>query len=184
MIRLVSIVWLAIIWVILWGEIDVRSVVGGVVVATAIVMVFPPSRAMGFDAFRPIAALRFLASYSWQIVSANAIVAWEVVTPGSRVNEGIVKVPISGASDAVVTVLANVISGTPGTLILEVEREPATVLYVHVLHLRDIEQVRCEILRLECLLVRAIGSEQSVLAAEAHLAAAKGDVASNRRDDP
>lgn len=168
--RLISALWLTAIWVVLWGNFDARSVIGGLIAGAAIVWVFPPRRTMSLDAFRPLAVVRFLVVFAWQIVSANAVVTWEVLTPGSRVNEGIVRVPISGASDAVVTVLANVISGTPGTLIIEVEREPQPVLYVHILHLRDIESARRDIVKLEYLLVRAIGSKACIEAVRAHLA--------------
>ena len=43
---------------------------------------------------------------------------------------------------------------------LELTQDP-TVLYVHVLHLRDVEAVRRDILRLTDLAVRAFGSAEA-----------------------
>jgi multicomponent Na+:H+ antiporter subunit E len=63
-------------------------------------------------------------------------------------------VPIHGASDVVITTVANSISLTPGTLTIEVGHDPAT-LYVHVLHIRTVEDTRTEIYYLEYLALRA-----------------------------
>jgi multicomponent Na+:H+ antiporter subunit E len=77
------------------------------------------------------------------------------------VRTGIVAVPVAACSDLVITVVANAITLTPGTLTLEVRREPST-LYVHVLHLRDLDQVRRDIRTLLRMVVRAIGSAEAL----------------------
>lgn len=157
---LLTIVWLTVVWVALWEELSVGNVVAGLLVALAVVSIAPVSRS-GLHAFRVLPALRFLGYFVWKLVEASAIVAWEVVTPRERINEGIVAIPIRGVSNMVTTIVANAISLTPGTLTLEVHQNP-TVLYVHVLHLHDIEQVRREVLHLEALVVRAFGSAEAV----------------------
>jgi len=124
---------------------------------------------------RPVAVVRFLVVFAWQLVAASAVVAWEVITPRNRINEGIVEIPVRGASDLVTAVVANAISLTPGTLTIEVDR-PGARLFVHVLHLRDVEQLRAEIRELEALVIRAFGSDRSIAA----LALESG---SDRRED-
>ncbi len=170
MMRAVSVLWLAFIWVVLWGQLDVRSAVGGLAIGALLVVGLPNRDLTRLDALRPIALIRYLAYYAWLVVSANAVVAWEIITPGSRVREGIVAVPIEGASDAVVSLLAHAISGTPGTLIIDIDRGETTVLYVHVLHLHDVEQVRRDVFDLERRLVEAIGSERSLAAVDRRIA--------------
>jgi multicomponent Na+:H+ antiporter subunit E len=110
---------------------------------------------------RPIAALRFAVVFAWRLVAASAVVAWEVVTPRNRINEGIVAVPVLGVSDVIVTIVANAVSLTPGTLTLEADRETGT-LYVHVLHLHDIETVRDSIRDLAALVIRAFGDARAI----------------------
>lgn len=156
--------WLVVVWVALWEDVSWANVLGGLVVAGGLVVVFPlrPARRQGRIRVWP--ALRFAVYFLWKLVEASAIVAWEVVTPRNRINEGIVAVPIHGVSDALVTVVANAISLTPGTLTLEVDEEPA-VLYVHVLHLHDIEAVRRDVQRLERLAIAAFGPDEAVRAA-------------------
>lgn len=153
--------WLVLVWVALWEEVSPGNVLAGVAVATALLAAFPRGEGLLRGRIRPLATARFVVHFSWKLVEASVIVAWEVVTPRNRINEGIVAVPIHGVSDGLVTVVANGISLTPGTLTLEVDRDP-TVLYVHVLHLRDIEAVRRDVLRLEELAVRAFGSPADI----------------------
>ena len=159
-------VWLTAVWVALWGDVSVANVAGGAAVAVALLVVFPGTGSSAGFVVRPVAALRFLAYFAYKLVEANIVVGWEVITPSNRgVREAIVAVPVVGASDAVVTLLANAISLTPGTLTLEVQREPPT-LFVHVLHLRSIERSRADVHRLEGLALRAFGDAAAIAAHE------------------
>jgi multicomponent Na+:H+ antiporter subunit E len=155
--------WLMVVWVILWGRFSVANVASGLVVGLILLTLFPIDPPQGRASLRPLAAVRFLVFFAFKLIEASAVVAWEVMTPRNRINEGIVAVPIRGASDLVITVVANAISLTPGTLTIEVRREPA-LLYVHVLHLHDIESVRRDVRTLETLAVRAFGSAEAVAA--------------------
>lgn len=153
--------WLVVVWVALWEDVSAANVASGLVLAGALMVAFRREPAARQGRFRPLAAGRFAAYFAWKLVEANAILAWEVVTPRNRINEGIVAIPIRGVSDALITVVANAISLTPGTLTIEADREPP-VLYVHVLHLHDVEAVRREVQHLEALAIRAFGSDTAV----------------------
>lgn len=66
-------------------------------------------------------------------------------------------------SEGIVTVVANAVTLTPGTLTVDVhEPDDGTpaVIYVHVLQFDDVESVRADVLRLERLAVRAFGTKQ------------------------
>ena len=154
-------VWLVIVWVALWEDISAANILSGVAVAGTLVTVFPVLRTERTGRLRPVAAASFLVYFWWKLIEASATVAWEVVTPRNRINEGIVAVPLHGSSPVLATVVANAISLTPGTLTLEVREEPL-VLYVHVLHLRDVEAVRRDVHHLEVLAIRAFGSDEAV----------------------
>jgi multicomponent Na+:H+ antiporter subunit E len=157
--------WLTVVWVALWGDLSVGNILAGMLLGLLLVTLVPPSRSMR-PFVRPAALLRLAVVFSWRIVAASAVVAWEVATPRNRINEGIVAVPISGGSDLVVTLVANAVSLTPGTLTLELDR-PGNILYVHVLHLRDLESVRRDVRSLEALVVRAFGDADSLASLEA-----------------
>ena len=155
MTRFVHIGWLVAVWVLLWGAVTPANVLSGLLVA-GVVVAISGARRRDHITVRPIATLRFVAHFAVQLVVATAVVAWEVITPRNRIRTGIVAVPLHGCSDAVATLIADSISLTPGTLTVEVDRQPLT-LYVHVLHLRDIERVRRDVRRIEVLAVRAFG---------------------------
>ncbi|MBA3955231.1 MAG: Na+/H+ antiporter subunit E [Acidimicrobiia bacterium] len=168
--RLLVGAWLVVVWVALWGDVSAANVVSGVVVSAVLLTFFPLGLATRPGRFRPLWVLRLLGYFSWKLVEANAVVAWEVVTPRNRINEGIVAVPVTGASDVLVSVVANAISLTPGTLTIEVATDP-NVLYVHVLHLHDIDAVRRDVTRLERSVLRAFGTDEAVAEVERRLAA-------------
>ncbi|HUF32612.1 MAG TPA: Na+/H+ antiporter subunit E [Acidimicrobiales bacterium] len=168
--RLITVLWLLVVWVALWEDVSAANVASGVVVGLLLTTFFPVRKASAVSTFRPLKAVQLLAYFLWKLLEANVVVAWEVITPSNaNVNEAIVAVPLTGASDVVVATVANMISLTPGTLTLEIERHP-TVLYVHVLHLRTIERVRVDVLNLELRVLRALDTETAIALAERRLA--------------
>ena len=162
--RLVSWVVLAVAWVALWGDLSVGNVVAGALVGAG-VLALVGEREQAHGTLRPLRTLHFFAYVAWSLVKATTLVAWEVVTPTNQIVEGIIAVPLPDATPAVVTVVTAAVGLTPGTVVVEVDEEPC-VLYVHVLHLRDVEQVRADLRHLEALALRAFGPASALEAAE------------------
>jgi multicomponent Na+:H+ antiporter subunit E len=158
-------VWLVAIWLLLWNDLSVANVLSGVAVAVAVLSLsrLPKSYCVGSESGdRPRVSIPHLIYFGGyvlvKLVQANLVLAWEIVTPWrDRIHTGIVAVPLRTSSDLAMTVVANVITLTPGTVTIEAKGTPP-VLYVHVLHLDDIERVKAELLHLEELSVRAFGS--------------------------
>lgn len=67
-----------------------------------------------------------------QMIAANWQVARDLVTPGQRTTPGVAAVPLRCRTRLEVTVLSNLITLTPGTLTVEVDR------HGHVLYVLDI----------------------------------------------
>ncbi len=151
------VVWcvLAAAWVSLWGELTAASLGGGAAVA-AVAMVLSDRVRPATGRLRPFAAARFLVVVGWNLVKATTLVAWEVITPRNRINEGIIAVPLPGASPMVLLLVTNAIGLTPGTVVVDVDDDPC-VLYVHVLHLHDVERVRRDLRALGELAMRGFG---------------------------
>lgn len=101
---------------------------------------------------RPHRIAWFLLVYLWNLVIANGLVAWEILTPRHYMRAAIVKVPVRSRSALEITLLANLITFTPGTLALEVADDRSTI-YVHGLHVRSPEEVRRSVRQLEDLLL-------------------------------
>ncbi|MEX0790954.1 MAG: Na+/H+ antiporter subunit E [Actinomycetota bacterium] len=164
--RILTGLWISTMWVLLWGEPTPANILGGVAVAAVLIFVFPPAPQGPGSSFRPVAAIRFLLHFLFKLVEANLVLAWEVATPGNRIREGVVAVPVHMSCRGVATMVANAISLTPGTLTLEVDMERRAI-YVHVLHLHELEKVRSDLHRFEELALRAFGSPEELAASEA-----------------
>lgn len=151
---------LVVVWIALWSDLSIANLLSGLVVAGAIVGTFDTWRD-GTVVVRPVHAARFVLHFLRSLVVSSVVVARAVVQPGHRVHTGIVAVPLHGCPDALVVLIADVISLTPGTLTLEVRRDPVT-LFVHALDVRDVEQVRADVRRIEVLAIRAFGAPEAV----------------------
>lgn len=158
-------VWLTVLWLLLWDDLSVANVLSGLAVAAAVLAVarVPGLRHADDDdrpRIRPLASL-YLAGYVlYKLVEANLILAWEIITPKDKINVGVVAVPLRTDSEVAMMVVANVITLTPGTVTIESVGSPP-VLYVNVLHLHSIDEVRADLLHIEELCVRAFGSARA-----------------------
>jgi len=105
---------------------------------------------------RPLPALRLAGVFLGKLVESSVGVGLAVVAPRGRVHTGIVAVELHPASDAIVTLVADAVNLTPGTLIVDIRRDPLT-LYIHALDVRDVPGIRRSVHRLEQLAVDAFG---------------------------
>ncbi len=160
MTRVVRVVVLTVIWLALWSDVSTANVLSGLLLASGIVVIFGPRRS-GTVVVRPLHTARFALHFVVKLVQASLVVARAVISPQHGVHTGIVAVPLRGCSDAVATLIADAISLTPGTLTIEVSREPLT-LFVHALDVRNVEQVQADVRRLEVLALKAFGPAEAL----------------------
>jgi multicomponent Na+:H+ antiporter subunit E len=79
---------------------------------------------------------QYVPVFLWEMLKANIEVAYRVVHPRLPINPGIVKVRTSLQSDIAITLLANSITLTPGTMSVDVDKDSA-ILYVHWIDVRS-----------------------------------------------
>lgn len=99
--------------------------------------------------------IRFIIFFIRELIHSNLRVAYDVVTPTDYMRPGVIAVPLEASTDGEITMLANLISLTPGTLSLDVSSD-RLVLYVHVMYLDDPEKARQEIKELETRLLELL----------------------------
>ena len=136
---------LALTWMIATGRFTVGDLCLGLVFGYLILLL--GRRAIGpSDYFGKVPQVgRFAIFYLWQLILANLRVAYDVATPTHYMRPGVIAVPLDAKSDAEITLLANLITLTPGTLSLDLS-EDRRVLYVHVMYIgNDVEQARGQI---------------------------------------
>lgn len=199
------IIWLVVLWVALWGSITWANVLGGLVVASVVVLVARLGpRSLAPSSLRPHWALWYALVLFVKLVQSNLRIAWDVLTPGDRTHTAIVAVPMRGGSEAVVTLVANSITLTPGTMTLDVRHHddeldldelevadvgggvvpPGVTLYVHCMYAADVEAVRHEVLELEALALRAFGSGEDYRRAAADVVEHEALMTEPRTVDP
>lgn len=158
------VLWLAAVWVGLWGTVTPANVLGGLAVAVVLVATLPLNEIASDGVVRPLGVVRFVAFFAKDLVRASAQVAVLAVRPRRQLRQAVVAVDVRGESDRLLTLVANAISLTPGTLTLEVDR-PRSILYVHAIDVGagpdGVERLRADILRVERLAVLAIGSKRA-----------------------
>jgi multicomponent Na+:H+ antiporter subunit E len=150
------------IWLLLWGEVSVANVVSGLLVAAALLVVFPRSSSTTGFVVRPVPTLRFLVFFAREMVESVVLLSREVLSRRSRFHTGVVAVPVRGCPGSLLAVIANLLALTPGTMTVEIQTDPPT-LFVHVLIFRDIETVRVKIEQLNRLVVLAFAPKDDCL---------------------
>jgi multicomponent Na+:H+ antiporter subunit E len=135
---------LALAWMALNGDFSPANLIFGFVLGYAMLRLM--RRNMGSSSYfvKIRQVISFLLFFTWQLVLAGLRVAYEVITPNYSMRPGIVAVPLDIKTDVEITVLANLITLTPGTLSLDVSEDCST-LYVHTMYMDDVEEFRREI---------------------------------------
>ncbi len=141
---------LAVTWALLAADFSLGSLLLGAVLGAAILRVvgdhFPWTPAPRQVVRALPRALRYLGRFLWALVVANLQVTWILVQPRLRIRPGIIAFRTRHRSELGVTLLANSITLTPGTLTMDVTPE-GDVLYIHVLDISHPDEVRDDIRR-------------------------------------
>lgn len=95
---------------------------------------------------RLVAAIDLLLFFLFQVTRSSFQVAWDVVTPRSHRTPGIVAVPLELQTDSTITLLALLVTLTPGTLTLDISTDRRT-LYVHSMFAADPGRARDSVKR-------------------------------------
>ena len=128
-------------WCALLGTFDLGTFVWGFLLAFAALSLSSPMFGQTAYFKRVLFTARLGAYFLYELTVSSLQVAWDVITPGHRSRPGIVAVPLDLEEPIQITVLANLISLTPGTLSLDVSPDGKT-LYVHEMFLDDADETR------------------------------------------
>jgi multicomponent Na+:H+ antiporter subunit E len=88
-----------------------------------------------------LALFVLIVYFIWEVIRANLRVAFDVLTLKHYMRPGILAIPLEAKTNLEITVLANMISLTPGTLSLDVSSD-RKVLYVHAMYLEEPEEFK------------------------------------------
>jgi multicomponent Na+:H+ antiporter subunit E len=176
------VIGLVILWLLLWDQVTVLTLVTGIVLALAVTRVFylPPAELSGRVNLWYL--IVFFVRLTIDIVIASIQVAWLAFRPGPNPESAVIGIDLHSRSDLIMTWTAEAISVVPGSVVVEADRENHR-LYLHAINVRgaaDIDRVRRDAVAKERRLTMAIGSKEDVarIVAEATRADAAGTTSS------
>lgn len=135
---------LAIVWMALLGEFTVESFVEGFLMVLITLSITQVARGESSYFHRARVFITFILYFLWEMIVASFRIAFTVLWPWLRIRPAVVAIPLDLETDDEVTLLANLITLTPGTLSLDVSNDRKT-LYVHAFDVKDVPAFRQQI---------------------------------------
>ena len=140
---------LATSWVFLTGSFEVLNYFFGFVVGYLVIALIHTRVPSLVDYPRRLPRfIAFIGFFFKELVMSNIKVAIDIVTPPWHMKPGVIGMKLDAKTDLEITLVANVISLTPGTLCLDVSDDKST-LYVHAMFLHDEQEVLESLKQLE-----------------------------------
>ncbi|GAA2261484.1 Na+/H+ antiporter subunit E [Streptomyces amakusaensis] len=157
------ITWLAVVWVLLWGNLSWANVITGFVVAVVLCLVFPlPSVDLRLR-LHPLGIVRLVVHLLWDMYTSGLKVSRQMFD-SRPYRAAVLAVPLRCRSDLMLTATAVAVSNVPDGSVVEVRRSNAT-LFVHILEADDpdaADRARRSVWRMEELTVRAFGDRDEI----------------------
>ena len=135
---------LALTWAALQGELNAANLIIGFLISAALIYLFRRTFFSPLYFTKVALSLTLAFMFIKELLKSNVDVLRVVLSPRLRVRSGVIAVPTELTNDVALTMLANMITLTPGTLTLDISPD-RRYLYVHTLNLDDPEDVKQEI---------------------------------------
>jgi multicomponent Na+:H+ antiporter subunit E len=134
---------LALVWAGLLGRFDAVNLVLGFVVAYVALWLVRPIVGVAYHR-RLVNAASFVVFFMRELVISTFRVAREVLALTPRRRPAIIAFPLDARTDFEITLFANLMTLTPGTLALDVS-EDRSILFIHCMFVDDADRIRREI---------------------------------------
>jgi len=135
---------LAILWAMATGGINLPNLVVGYLVGGGVLHFAGPALGDPRYALRAYLLTALVGFFLRELLFSSVRVAIDVLRPRLTMIPAVVAVPLDLRDDLQITLLANLVSLTPGTLSIDVSADRRT-LYVHAMYGQDPERLRHDI---------------------------------------
>lgn len=146
-------------WCLLWGSSFTPSdVLGGLLVAVIVVVLFPLPRVSVELTLRPWPFLTFLTRFLSDMLVSSVQVSWYALRPSGTPGNSVIAVPLRSRSDLFLTFTGMLCTLIPGSVVVEAQRSTG-ILFLHVIGAHDeqtVEAARQQALDQEERLLRAV----------------------------
>lgn len=130
---------LTFVWVALTGHLDYANFIFGYTLGFFILWMLNRSLRSNVEYFYRVPKIfAFILMFFYDLLKANYEVMTDVVTPNYNMKPGIIKYEMESKSDFEITMFANMIALTPGTIVIDLSKDKK-FMYIHVMYLKDKE---------------------------------------------
>ncbi|HET8993317.1 MULTISPECIES: Na+/H+ antiporter subunit E [unclassified Rhodococcus (in: high G+C Gram-positive bacteria)] len=132
LLRVSVVLWMAFVWVMLWGTLSVANVLGGLLVAGLLAILLPLPKVPVEGRAHLLSALRLGGYIFFESIKSTISVAWLAIRPAAPPVTGVLRCRLTIKSDLVLTLWTDIMNNIPGTMVLEID-QVRRIVYVHVL---------------------------------------------------
>ena len=130
--RICMTLWLAFARVLLWGTVELGTIVAGLLVATAVMVFLPLPRVPVEGLLRPVSTAWLVIMVGYYMIRSSIIVAWQSVRPGPLPQSAVLRAPMRLKSDFSLALAVNSLNIMPGGIVVRVD-PVGRYVYIHVL---------------------------------------------------
>lgn len=140
---------LAAVWVLMTSSFEFLNYVFGFLIGYVVILLMSRTVPAVADYPRRLPqAIGFLLYFIQELIKANIKIAIDIITPTFLGKPGVIGIALDAKTNLEITLVANIISLTPGTLCLDVSADKK-ILFVHAMYLTDEAKVRADLKQLE-----------------------------------
>jgi multicomponent Na+:H+ antiporter subunit E len=121
---------LALAWMLMTGSFTAPNFAVGVGVGMLVLFATQPVAGLPGYGRRGFQIIVLAAFTTWELLLANFRVARDIMRPTDKMLPGVIDMPLDAESDVEITLLAALITLTPGTTAIDVS-DDRSVMYVH-----------------------------------------------------
>jgi multicomponent Na+:H+ antiporter subunit E len=136
---------ISMLWALLTGKVSVGNLsIGFILGYFALTLLYPATGEKASYFQKTMQFVRFVLYFIKELLLATLKVAQDVLKPLPLMRPGIIGIPLDAKTDFEITMLANLITLTPGTMSLDVSPDRKT-LYIHAMYVINPDDLRKEI---------------------------------------
>lgn len=159
--RIWVLLWLVLVWILLWGDVSAANIVSGLAVALVITVLLPLPPVPIEGRVHLVSLARLVAQVTWYLVWSSTQVAWLAIRPGPPPLTAVLRAHLDIKSDLVLALAVNIITLTPGSVVLEID-QVRRMIYAHVIDVgsdRAVKRFYRQVSQIERLLVATFERE-------------------------
>jgi multicomponent Na+:H+ antiporter subunit E len=153
--------WLMLVWILLWGTVSAANIVSGLAIALVITVLLPLPAVPVEGRVHPVSLLRLIALVAYELLLSSLQVAWLAIKPGPPPLSAVLRAHLAIKSDLVLALAVNIITLTPGSVVLEID-QVRRMIYAHVIDVgsdRAVKRFYRQVSQIERLLVATFERE-------------------------